>query len=440
MLDTQFVRDNAEAVKKAVTDKGMSVDVDVFLTLDTERLDLLRQVEDLKAQKNDLSDQVKNATPEDRVALIEFSKEIKVKLEDLEPQYKKVQDAWYELAVQLPTVPATDVPVGLTEEENVEVMRHGDIPEFDFEVKNHIEIGEALGIINFDQGVKVSGYRGYYLVGDGAMLQMALMMYALQKMVVRGYMPIIPPTILKEFALFGSGYFKGVGYDPEEDEVYKLATSTKEASGEVVKESKFLAGTSEPALLAYYADQVLEGKTLPLRVCGFSPCYRSEIGSYGKDTKGMYRVHEFMKIEQVVIAPADIDMAEELQKEMVGISEEIHAELGLPYRKLAICTGDMGAGKYRQFDLEAWMPGLDRWGETGSASNFKDWQSRRLNIRYRNDEDSLEHAYLLNNTALPSARPLIAILENFQQEDGSVEIPEVLRQYMGGKSRIEKQK
>ncbi|MGB2791654.1 MAG: aminoacyl--tRNA ligase-related protein, partial [Candidatus Moraniibacteriota bacterium] len=237
-----------------------------------------------------------------------------------------------------------------------------------------------------------------------------------------------------------SGYFKGVEYDATIDEVYQVATGDKEASGELSRDKKFLVGTAEPSLLSYYSNETLDGATLPLKLAGFSPCYRSEIGSYGKDTKGLYRVHEFFKVEQVVIAPADIEVADAIQDEMIGISREMHEELGLPYRLLKICTGDMSAGKYRAFDIEAWMPGLWRFGETGSASNFLDWQSRRLNVKYTNAKTGeKKFVYMLNNTALPSPRILIAILENFQQEDGSVIVPEVLRPYVGKEVMVPRQ-
>ena len=232
---------------------------------------------------------------------------------------------------------------------------------------------------------------------------------------------------------FGSGYFKGLEYDPEVDEIYQIATSDKEASGEASKDKKFLVGTAEPSLLAYYSDEVLKEEELPVRVCGYSQCYRSEIGSYGKDVKGMYRVHEFMKVEQVVIAPADVEMMDRLQDEMAGISGEMHEELGLPYRRLRICTGDMSAGKYRAFDHEAWLPGMNRWAETGSASSFADWQSRRLNVKYVDKNGDRKYVYLLNNTALPSPRILIAIIENYQTADGKVMVPEVLQKYVGKK-------
>jgi seryl-tRNA synthetase len=244
---------------------------------------------------------------------------------------------------------------------------------------------------------------------------------------------MIPPTLIKEFPLFGSGYFKGTDYDPAIDEIYEVATPNKDATGEIVKERKFLVGTAEPSILAYYADEVLKADQLPMKLSGFSQCYRSEIGSYSKDVKGMYRVHEFMKVEQVILAPADLELSSKLQDEMLAISGELHEELGLPYRRLAICTGDLGAGKYRQFDTEAWLPGMNRWAETGSGSNFLDWQSRRLNVKYTDKDGNKKYVYMLNNTALPSPRAFIAILENYQTKDGKVEVPEVLQKYVGKK-------
>jgi len=268
-------------------------------------------------------------------------------------------------------------------------------------------------------------------------MTLAMMNYAMNKMSEKGYNPMIPPTLVKGFALFGSGYFKGLNYNPEIDEIYQVATSDKEATGELSKEQKFLVGTAEPSLLAYFSGETLKEEDLPIKICGFSPCYRSEIGSYGKDTKGLFRVHEFFKVEQVVISKADIEESNKLQDEMVKISQEIHDELGFTHHLLQICTGDMSAGKYRAFDIESWLPGMNRWAETGSASNFLDWQARRLDIKYIDKDGNKKFAYLLNNTALPSPRPLIAILENNQQEDGSVLIPKVLQKYIG-KERIVK--
>lgn len=433
MVDIQYIRDNAEEVKKAAENKNIDLDVEMLLETDKARVKLLQEIEELNSLKNDVNDLMKEAkTPEDRQELIAKGKEIKLQLEIKEPQFVQIKKDFEALIIKVPTVPAEDVPVGKNEDANVEFGVWGEKPAFSFTPRTHLEIGKVLDILDMDRGAKVGGYRGYYLKNEGVLLVMGLMQYALQKMVSKGYTLMIPPTLVKEFALKGSGYFKGVEYDGSVDEVYQVATSDKDADGSASKDKKFLVGTAEPSLLAYYADEILKEEQLPMRLCGYSQCYRSEIGSYGKDTKGMYRVHEFMKVEQVVIAAADKTAADALQQEMVGISKEMHEELGLPYRQLSICTGDMSAGKYRAFDIEAWLPGMDRYGETGSASNFLDWQARRLNVKYTEKETGAKKfVYMLNNTALPSPRVFIAILENYQQEDGSLKVPEVLRPYVG---------
>ncbi|MEI7425713.1 MAG: serine--tRNA ligase [Candidatus Moraniibacteriota bacterium] len=433
MLDIKFIRENADKIKEAIKNKNIQLDLDEFLAVDKKRVEALQQVELLNSEKNKLNELMQaSKTDDEQKIAIEQGKIVKEKIAKAEPEYSDIKKFFDALMVLVPTIPSDDTPIGKDESGNVEVYQKGEIRKFDFKPKTHIELAEDLDLVDFEKGAKVSGYRGYYLKNEGSLLVMALMMYALNKMVEKGYAPIIPPTLIKSFALFGSGYFKGTDYDSASDNIYQIATRDKEMDGQESKEKKFLVGTAEPSLLAYFSDEVLDEAKLPIKVCGFSPCYRSEIGDYGKDNKGLYRVHEFMKIEQVVVSIADIDEATKLQEEMVAISEEMHSELGLPYRKLQICTGDMAAGKYRAFDLEAWMPGLDRWGETGSASNFVDWQARRLNVKYKDKTGNKKFAYLLNNTALPSVRPLIAILENYQQPDGSIIVPEVLRKWMPG--------
>jgi len=430
MLDIKFIREHGEELKLAAKNKNINIDIDALLELDKKRVAQLQYIEELQAEKNKLNDLIQAASADERGKLIEMGKAVKEKLAAVEPEYKLTKEAFDGLMVQVPIIPSSDTPIANDDSGNVEVYKVGEIPKFSFTPKTHIELAEELGIIDFERGSKVAGYRGYYLKNEGALLTMALMNYALGKLVEKGFSPMITPTLVKGFALFGSGYFKGAEYDGEVDNIYQIATSDKEIDGKISKEKKFLIGTAEPSLLAYFADEVLDEKDLPIRVCGYSQCYRSEIGDYGKDNKGLYRVHEFMKVEQVIISKADVNESINLQEEMIAISEEIHKELGLPYRKLQICTGDMAPGKYRAFDLEAWMPGLNRWGETGSASNFLDWQARRLNIKYKDADGNRKFAYLLNNTVLPSVRPLIAILENYQQEDGSVKIPKVLKKYM----------
>lgn len=433
MLDIKYIREHADEVKTAIKNKNISLDLDELLAVDKERLDLLQQVEALRESKNKLNDEIAKADAESRKEFIETGTKIKGELETLESKLGETGKKFMELMVMVPTVPSPDTPVGKSDADNKEVYRWGEPRKFDFIPKDHMELGRALDILDFDKGAKVGGFRGYYVKKGGVPLIMGIMMYAVQKMIKKGYAPMIPPTLVKGFALFGSGYFKGQEYNPEIDEIYQIATSDKEATGEISKDQKFLVGTAEPSLLAYYSDDVLKEEDLPIKVCGYSQCYRSEIGSYGKDVKGMYRVHEFMKVEQVVVAEADVEKTSKIQDEMTGISGEMHEELGLPYRRLQICTGDMSAGKYRAFDIEAWLPGMNRWAETGSASNFLDWQARRLNVKYIDKEGNKKYAYMLNNTALPSPRIFIAILENYQTKDGKIEVPKVLQEYVGQK-------
>ncbi|MBU2028669.1 serine--tRNA ligase [Patescibacteria group bacterium] len=422
MLEIRFIRKNTEVVKKAAKDKNINLNLDHLLDVDKKKIELHQEIEKLQSLRNDLNEKMKTVVNNDeRKSIIKKGKEIKAKLEIEEPKYKEIEKEFKVLMTQVPNVISEDTPRGSSDVDNKTIYQDK-IPTFNFIPKDHIQIGKDLDILDLEKGAKVAGYRGYYVKNEGVSLMMAMMMYALNKMIEKGYVPMIPPTLVKSNALFGTGYFKGLEYDDKVDEVYKVLTGDKE--------EKFLVGTAEPSLLAYYSNETLKEKQLPIKVCGYSQCYRSEIGSYGKDVKGLYRVHEFMKIEQVVLMEANRIKSIEMHDNMLEISKEIHRELELPYRVVQICTGDMNAGKYRAFDIEAWMPGLNRWGETGSASNFLDWQARRLNTKYIDAQDEKKYVYMLNNTVLPSPRPFIAILENYQQADGSVKIPEVLHKYM----------
>ena len=423
MLDIKFIRENADIVKDAAVKKGIDAGIiDELLSVDKTRRELIRAAEEIRAKQKKTKDRDEGAR---------LKEEFKRLYE--ESRFTGIEKKFDELMALVPNVISPDTPIGKSDKDNVEIYHWGDPKKFDFEPKDHIALGTVLDILNFEKGAKVGGFRGYYVKNDGVLLMMGIMMYAVQKMVSKGYAPMIPPTLVREFALFGSGYFKGSEYDPKIDEVYQIATPDKESTGAISKDKKFLVGTAEPSLLAYFSDEILREKDLPIKVCGYSQCYRSEIGSYGKELKGLYRVHEFMKVEQVVVASADLEKANALQDEMTGISGEMHEELGLPYRRLQICSGDMGTGKYRMFDLEAWLPGTNRWAETGSASDFLDWQSRRLNIKYIDTNGEKKYVYLLNNTALPTPRIFIAILENYQMKDGSIAVPEVLQKYVGKK-------
>ncbi len=430
MLDIKFIRENSDKLKEAIKNKGIELDLDYLLSVDKDRVAMAQEIEMRRAEKNQLSSMGMNLTDVEQKEISTKGRMIRNEIARLETDYREVKGRLKNLMARVPNIPSPDTPVGKNGDDNPEVSRFGEIPQFSFVPKDHIELAKNLDIIDFERGVKVGGYRGYYLKNEGVMLVFGMMMYALNKMISKGYSPMIPPTLVKEFALFGSGYFKDAEFNPEIDEIYQIANFEKNQLGEQSKENKFLVGTAEPSLLAYYSGEVLKKEDLPLKMCGFSQCYRSEIGSYGKDTKGIYRVHEFMKVEQVVIADDDVEASKKIQEEMLQISKEIHEDFKLPYRIVQICTGDMSPGKYRAFDIEAWLPGMNRFGETGSASNFLDWQARRLDVKYTDGKDK-KYVYMLNNTALASPRTLIAILENFQQKDGSVVVPEVLRGYVG---------
>lgn len=429
MLDINYIRENVDLLKKTISDKNIKLDLDELLSIDTKRRELQQKMDALRSEKNKLSSQMKGGKVSQE--LVTRGKVIKEELEGLSKEFDEVSSKYDELMCYVPIPPAPGTPVGKGEEDNVVVEEVGEKPKFDFEPKEAIELAKNLDILDLERGTKVGGYRGYYLKGAGVQLVMGMMMYALNKMIAKGYSPMIPPTLVKEFVLFGSGYFDGHKYNDEVDNIYQIASRDVEADGKTSGERKFLVGTAEPSLLAYYADEVLDHTQLPMKLCGFSQCYRSEIGSHGRDTKGFYRVHEFMKVEQVVLAKADVEEADKLQQEMIGITREMYNEIGFPYRLLRMCTGEYAPGKYKYFDLEVWSPGAKRWMETGSASNFLDWQARRLNVKYKDADGSKKYVYMLNNTALPTPRPFIAILENFQQADGSVVVPEVLRKYVG---------
>jgi seryl-tRNA synthetase len=425
MLSIKYIRENADKVKKAAMDKHINVDIDHLLSVDKERVKNITEIETIKSEQNRLSKSKPDAET------IERLKQSKERISALEKDLKEIEEEYMALMARVPTVPSDDVPFGKDDSENVEVYKWGEPTKFDFTPKSHIELAEDLDLIDFGRGAKVAGYRGYYVKNEAVMLQMGLMMYSLEKLIKKGFTPIIPPTLIREFALFGSGYFAGKNYDPSIDEIYKIENDEeKTADGTVKKEGKFLVGTAEPSLLAYYSDEIIDEKRLPMKLCGFSQCYRSEIGSYGKNTKGIYRVHEFMKIEQVGITHSDNAESEQLHQELISIAKELHEDLKIPYRQLLICTGDLTIGKYKQYDIEAWIPSMGGYGETGSASNFLDWQSRRLNVRYKDENGETKFVHMLNSTAIPSPRMLIAILENYQQADGSIVIPEVLQKYV----------
>lgn len=417
MLDIKFIRENADKVRQGVKNKNLNPDiVDNVLSVDEKRRSLMGEIQLLRSKRNDLNDKLKSGRDE---GIIKETTELKVKLQDLEPQLRQLDETFDDLMLQVPNVPLDEVPVGKDSSGNKEYKTWGDIPKFDFTPKTHVEIGEALGILDLDRGSKVAGFRGYFLKNEGVQLQFALMQYTLQKFISRGFTPVTPPVILKKRSFINSGHFPW-----GEKETYKFETDEGE-------EESYLTGTAEVPLVSYYQDEVLNEKDLPIKMIGFSPCYRKEAGTYGRDTKGVYRVHEFVKTEQVVLCKNSLEESKRLHEEMLSLTEEIAQDLNLPYKVLLMCTGDMGEPQAKKYDLEAWMPGRNDYGELASDSIMLDFQSRRANIRYRDDNNEMQYVHMLNNTASNSPRWLVAILENYQQADGSVRVPAVLVPYLG---------
>ncbi|OGK35063.1 serine--tRNA ligase [Candidatus Roizmanbacteria bacterium RIFCSPHIGHO2_12_FULL_39_8] len=412
MLSIDFIRKNKEKVIQAAKNKNREVNIDKIIHLDDKRLELIHQIQKLREERNILA---KRGKP--HFAEASRGKEIKEELKKLENLLTSNNSQLTKLLSFVPNVPLPEVPVGKDASENKELRKWGEIRRIDFQPKSHIDLGLSLGLIDLERGAKISGFRGYFLKKELATLHFALLFYVFNKLAQKGYTPIIAPAVIKGFTLFGSGQFPW-----GEQDVYKLND-----------EDAYLAGTAEQPVTAYYSGEILNERELPKKFVAFSPCFRKEAGAYGKDTKGLYRVHEFWKVEQVIIAKNDIDEAKKLHEELQKNCEEILQDLRLPYRVLLMCTGDMGEPQIKKYDTETWMPSRNAYGETMSNSIMGDFQTRRLNIKYKTKEGKTHYAFSLNNTALASPRILIAILENYQQKDGSVLVPKVLQTLVGFK-------
>ncbi|MBI3576726.1 serine--tRNA ligase [Candidatus Gottesmanbacteria bacterium] len=410
MLDIKFIRDNLELCKKAAQNKNREVDWEGLLAADEKRRALIGKAEELRAERN-VSSKSQITNPNDQTKARKRKEEIK----EIEKELKEVEVKFEELMLTVPNIPDESVPVGKDASGNKEVKTWGKLPKFDFPVKDHIELSKSLDLIDFERGAKVGGFRAYFLKNEAAQMEFALMWYTLNKLVAKGYTPLIAPSLVKEFTLVGNGQFPW-----GKEEVYHLE-----------KDDMYLAGTAEVPVTAYFADEVLNEKDLPKKFVAFSPCFRREAGSYGKDTKGVYRLHQFNKIEQVIISTNDMNTSFTLHEELLANAEEILQDLELPYRVMLMCTGDMGEPQVKKYDIETWMPGRRAYGETMSNSVMGDFQARRLKIRYRGKDGSIKFCHTLNNTALASPRILIAILENYQQSDGSIKIPKVLQPFIG---------
>jgi len=411
MLSTDFIRKNKQRVIEAAKNKNRLIEIDKIIFLDDEKKQLVQQIQKLREERNELA---KKGRPQSTEASVR-GKQIKDQLKKLEQQLIINNQELDKLLSYVPNIPLDEIPVGRNSSENVEIRHWGEISRFDFLPKSHIELGKSLDLIDFERGAKVSGFRGYFLKNQGAILHLAVLGYVFHKLIKKGYCPLIAPAIVKGFALFGSGQFPWGKQD-----VYQLND-----------DDAYLAGTAEQPVTAYYTGEILNEKDLPKKFVALSPCFRREAGAYGKDTKGLYRLHEFWKVEQVVIGKNDLEEARKIHEELQLNAEEILQELKLPYRVMLMCTGEMGEPQIIKYDIETWMPSRNSYGETMSNSIMGDFQTRRLNIKYRKTDGKTDYCYSLNNTALASPRILIAILENFQQKDGSVLIPKVLQPLVG---------
>jgi len=421
MLDIAAIRQNPDRIKTACQNKQLdSSVVDELLALDSERRELLQKVEQMRAASNANADAIKEQVhnggkpdPE----LVAAGKDIKAQLKIFEPQLAEFDEKFSKLQYYIPNVPAEDVPIGKDESGNQVVKTVGEPKEFSFEPKHHHELLQDRDLLDTKRAVKIAGFRAYYLKGDALLLEQALLRYAQDVLVKAGFTPMSVPIMVNNEAMWGTGYF------PWGDEDHYRT-----------QDDQVLTGTAEVALTAYHQGETLAEKDLPVKLVGISPCFRREVGSYGKDTQGIIRVHTFNKVEQVVLTVADEEVTREWHQKMVGFSEQLLKDLELPYQVLLMCTGDMGAGQRKKYDIETWFPAQQKYRETHSASYFNDFQARRLNIRYQAKDGSTKYVYTLNNTMAASPRLLAAVIENYQQPDGSIAVPKVLQSLVGKSS------
>ena len=422
MLDIKFIRENRDLVKAAAIKKNITVDVDKLVALDTERITLLQDIEGLRANQNTQSSIIeKLSDPVEREQAIANMRTLKESLKEKEVEYKKIESKWQNLMWQIPNIPDMTVPDGDSDQDNVQIKTWGYTTTFDFEPKDHIEIMTELDMVDFERGSKVHGFRGYYLKNDAVRLSLAIWQYALEFFSEKGFNPMITPAIVREENLYGTGHLPN-----DAEDVYKT------------QDSDYLAGTAEVPVMGYHSNEVLDESEFPIKYLAFSPCYRREAGSHGKDTKGLIRVHEFYKWEQVLLCEASHEKSVEYHEWINRNTEEFIESMNIPYQTVLNCGGDLGQGQVKKYDIELWVPGEQKYREISSASYFHDFQTRRFNTRYKDSEGKMRFAHSLNCTAIPTPRILVSLIENFQNEDGSIHIPEVLQKYMENQTTIPK--
>lgn len=432
MIDLNDLRTRPEAYEEAATKKRTKFKISDFLKLDTERREIVKLVEEMRGKKNVTSKQMPSLKGKEKEEALKDMKELSDRMKSEEGRLKDIEGKWQAMQLRIPGIPLPQVPVGKDDSENVEIRKVGTVPKSAFELKDHVTLGEELDIIDFPRGAKVAGSRFYFLKGDGVRLELAVLQFTLDHLIKKGFTAFAPPLLANWDAMMGTSYFPG-----GEEQAYAVGVR-KEKTGPVEADDLYLIGTSEVAVASYHGGETLKAVDLPMRYCGISNCFRREAGTYGKDTHGLYRVHQFQKVEQVILCEADAEVSMKLHKEILGNAEEILQALKLPYRVVDVCTGDMGLGQVYKNDIETWMPSRKGYGETHSCSSFYDFQARRLGIKYEAQDRTKKFVYTLNNTCIASPRILIPILEMYQNEDGSVTIPEVLQPYMGGQKKIQK--
>ncbi len=413
MLDIKFIRENKDIVALGAKKKAIDFDVNELIKLDDTRRELSVVLEKKRAEQNSYNDKITNASPEERIKLIEEMKVLKESMTKEDEDLKLVLAQWQKMMLQVPNIPDMSVPDGKDDADNVEIKLWGEKPKFDFEPKDHVELMLNLGMVDFERGAKVHGFRGYFLTGEGVRLTFAIWNYALSFFGQRGFVPVLPPTIVRKSNLYGTGHLPG-----DVEDFY------------MTQDGDALAGTAEVPVMAMHADETLDAQKFPIKYLGFSPCYRREAGSHGKDVKGLIRVHEFYKMEQVILCEASHEQSVKLHEELNRNTEEFIESLGIPYHTVINCGGDLGLGQVKKYDIELWVPKENKYREISSASYFHDFQTRRFNIRYKDGDGKLRYAHSLNCTAIPTPRILVSLVENFQMADGTIKIPEVLKKYL----------
>jgi seryl-tRNA synthetase len=422
MLDLAFIRENPELLKEVARQRNTSVDIDALLSVDAELRDTRRNAEDLRAEQNRLSKAIREAgaDQEAREQLIARGRELATQLKELEPRERELEAQLRELWLLVPNIPDASVPEGKGEEDNVEIKRVGEPRRFDFEALDHVTLMRESNLLDLERGVKVAGSRSYILKGDAVLLELALLQFAMSRVINLGFTALSVPAMAKEFCFIGNGQFprgREQTYSLPEDEL-------------------FLVGTAEVSITGMHSGEILHEADLPIRYAAWSPCFRREAGTYGKDTRGIMRVHQFEKVEQYIICRADHEESVRWHEELLQNAEGLVQELELPYHVVNICRGDLGDAKVKGYDIECWIPSEERYRETHSDSYFHDFQARRADLRYRDNNGVVRYVYTLNNTALASVRTIIAIVENHQQPDGTIRIPEALRPFMGGRDTL----